>query len=77
MTDSVQSEQDINPLDICGFDDFPLLLGDIMRGERATLGKSLEQAAAEIKIREPLLQAIESCDTTAFASPSFISGNVR
>ncbi len=77
MTDSVHSEQDIKPIDICGFDDFPLLLGDIMRGERATLGKTLEQAAAEIKIRESLLEAIESCDTTAFTSPSFISGNVR
>ena len=33
-----------------GFDDYELRLGDIMRGERATLGKSLLDVQRELKI---------------------------
>ena len=32
-----------------GFDDFDLVLGDVMRGERATLGKSLLDVQRELK----------------------------
>lgn len=77
MADSGQSDKDISPLDLCGFDDFPLRLGDIMRGERATLGKSLAQAADEVKLRESVLEGIENCDLSVFGNPSFISGTVR
>ncbi|OIQ67000.1 hypothetical protein GALL_514270 [mine drainage metagenome] len=34
-----------------GFDDFELRLGDVMRGERATLGKSLLDVQRELKIK--------------------------
>ena len=37
--------------DLLGFDDFELCLGDIMRGERATLGKSLLDVQRELKIK--------------------------
>ena len=52
-------------------------LGDIMRGERATLGKSLLDVQRELRIRASYVAAIENCDITAFDTPSFISGYVR
>lgn len=60
-----------------GFDDFELKLGDIMRGERATLGKSLLDVQRELRIRAASIAAIENCDITAFDTPSFIAGYVR
>lgn len=52
-------------------------LGDIMRGERATKGKSLLDVQRELRIRASYVAAIENCDITAFDAPSFISGYVR
>lgn len=52
-------------------------LGDIMRGERATLGKSLLDVQRELRIRASHVAAIENCDITAFDTPSFVSGYVR
>lgn len=52
-------------------------LGDLMRGERATLGKSLLDVQRELRIRASYVAAIENCDTSAFDAPSFISGYVR
>lgn len=60
-----------------GFDDFELRLGDIMRGERATMGKSLLDVQRELRIRANYIAAIENCDPTAFDTPGFISGYVR
>ncbi|MRX51577.1 DUF4115 domain-containing protein [Paracoccus sp. S-4012] len=60
-----------------GFDDFELRLGDVMRGERATLGKSLLDVQRELRIRASYIAAIENCDISAFETPSFISGYVR
>lgn len=60
-----------------GFDDFEMRLGDIMRGERATLGKSLLDVQRELRIRASYVAAIENCDISAFDAPSFISGYVR
>ena len=34
-----------------GFDDYDLRLGDLMRGERATLGKSLLDVQRELKLK--------------------------
>ena len=34
-----------------GFDDFDLKLGDTLRGERATLGKSVVEVQNELKIK--------------------------
>ena len=60
-----------------GFDDFELRLGDIMRGERATLGKSLLDVQRELRIKAGYIAAIEACDPEAFDTPGFIAGYVR
>ena len=60
-----------------GFDSFELKLGDMMRGERATLGKSLLDVQRELKIKAAYIAAIENCDPTAFDTPGFIAGYVR
>jgi len=60
-----------------GFDDFEMRLGDIMRGERATMGKSLLDVQRELRIRASYVAAIENSDLSAFDAPSFVSGYVR
>lgn len=60
-----------------GFDDFDLRLGDMMRGERATLGKSLLDVQRELRIKANYIAAIENCDPSAFDTPGFIAGYVR
>ena len=60
-----------------GFDAYDLRLGDVMRGERATLGKSLLDVQRELKIKASFIAAIENSDPDAFDSPSFIAGYVR
>lgn len=59
------------------FDDFELRLGDIMRGERATLGKSLLDVQRELKIKAAYVAAVENCDYSVFETPGFIAGYVR
>jgi len=60
-----------------GFDDFELRLGDVMRGERATMGKSLLDVQRELRIKAAYIAAIENCDPAAFDTPGFIAGYVR
>lgn len=60
-----------------GFDDFELRLGDVMRGERATMGKSLLDVQRELRIKASYIAAIEDCDPDAFDTPGFIAGYVR
>ena len=60
-----------------GFDDFELKLGDTLRGERATLGKSLLEVQNEQKIKACYISAIENCDPLAFDTPGFVAGYVR
>ena len=60
-----------------GFDDFELRLGDVMRGERATLAKSLLDVQRELRIKASYIAAIENCDIAAFDTPGFIAGYVR
>ena len=60
-----------------GFDAFDLRLGDMLRGERATLGKSLLDVQRELKIKAAYMAAIENADPTAFDTPGFIAGYVR
>ncbi|MEP4640309.1 MAG: helix-turn-helix domain-containing protein, partial [Yoonia sp.] len=52
-----------------GFDAFDLRLGDLMRGERATMGKSLLDVQRELKIKAAYIAAIENADPTAFDTP--------
>jgi cytoskeletal protein RodZ len=60
-----------------GYDITDVPLGDLMRGERATLGKSLLDVERELKIRAAFIAAIENGDVGAFSSPGFIAGYIR
>ena len=60
-----------------GFDAFELRLGDTMRGERATMGKSLLDVERELRIKANYISAIENSDPDAFDTPGFIPGYVR
>ncbi|MFN3524607.1 MAG: helix-turn-helix domain-containing protein [Paracoccus sp. (in: a-proteobacteria)] len=71
------AEDDVQVGEIQHFLDDDTRLGDIMRGERATLGKSLLDVQRELRIRASYVAAIENCDISAFDAPSFISGYVR
>ncbi|KEJ90042.1 helix-turn-helix domain-containing protein [Sulfitobacter donghicola] len=66
--------EDVKP---SGFDAFELRLGDLMRGERATLGKSLLDVQRELRIKASYIAAIENADPDAFDTPGFIAGYVR
>ena len=65
------------PLKLKGFDDFQVFLGDIMRGERATLGKSLMDVQRELKIKATYIAGVEDSDPLVFDTPGFIAGYVR
>ncbi|MGY6533946.1 MAG: helix-turn-helix domain-containing protein [Pararhodobacter sp.] len=60
-----------------GFDDYELRLGDLLRGERATLSKSLLDVQRELHIRATYIAAIENGDLSVFETPSFVAGFVR
>jgi len=60
-----------------GYDVMDVPLGDLMRGERATMGKSLLDVERELKIRAAFIAAIENGDVGAFSSPGFIAGYIR
>lgn len=60
-----------------GYDDFRVRLGDTMRGERATMGKSLLDVQRDLRIKASYIAAIENCDPTTFDTPGFIAGYVR
>ncbi|WP_209427185.1 RodZ domain-containing protein [Pararhodobacter sp. SW119] len=72
--DQAPAEQRTGPR---GFDDYELKLGDLLRGERATLGKSLIDVQRELHIRAAHIAAIENGDLSVFETPSFIAGFVR
>ena len=63
--------------DVRGYDAYEVSLGDMMRGERATLGKSLLDVQRELKIKATYIAAIENADHSAFETPGFIAGYVR
>ena len=48
-----------------------------MRGERATIGKSLLDVERELRIRANYVAAIENADPSVFDTPGFIPGYVR
>ena len=60
-----------------GYDVTDVPLGDLLRGERATLGKSLLDVERDLKIRAAYIAAIENGDVGAFASQGFIAGYIR
>ena len=65
------------PRGLKGYDDYEVRLGDIMRGERATLGKTLADAEADLRIGAEYLEAIENSDLDSFDTPGFVPGYVR
>ena len=71
------AEENVQVEEVGHFLDDDTRLGDIMRGERATLGKSLLDVQRELRIRASYVAAIENCDITAFDTPSFVAGYVR
>lgn len=60
-----------------GYDSYEMRLGDEMRGERATQGKSLMDVQRELRIKASYIAAIENADLSAFDSLSFVAGYVR
>lgn len=60
-----------------GFDSYYVTLGDEMRGERASLGKTLEHVERDLRINRRLIVAIENCDLEGFPNRSVIAGYVR
>ena len=60
-----------------GFDSYTLRLGEELRGERATFGKSLLQVQKDLKIKAAYISAIENCDLDAFPNKGFVAGYVR
>lgn len=74
---SSRKPEDVSDEGPRGFDDFALRLGDVMRGERATMGKSLLDVQRELRIKASYIAAIENSDPSAFDTPGFIAGYVR
>jgi cytoskeletal protein RodZ len=60
-----------------GFDDYEVTLGDEIRGERASLGRSLADVERELHIKAELILGIENCDLSAFPNRSVVAGYVR
>lgn len=52
-------------------------LGDELRGERATMGKTLLDVQRDLRIRAAYVAAIEDLDLSVFPNPSFVPGYVR
>jgi len=72
-----QDEQQTQGRSTITFDELEVSLGDLMRGERATLGKSLLDVQRELHIRATYIAAIEAGDLSAFEAASFVAGYVR
>lgn len=68
---------DVDTADLQGFDSFELRLGDELRGERATLGKSLLDVQRDLRIKASYIAAIENCDLSVFENTGFLAGYVR
>lgn len=60
-----------------GFDAYEVSLGDEMRGERASMGKSLLDAERDMRIKADIIEAIEDSDVSGFPNQSVIAGYVR
>lgn len=60
-----------------GYDEYEVTLGDAMRGERASLGKTLSDVENDLRIRSKVIRAIEDCDLDGFPNASVVPGYVR
>lgn len=59
------------------FGPYEYALGDELRGERATLGKTLLDIQRDLRIKAAYIAAIEDAKPEVFPNPSFIAGYVR
>lgn len=66
-----------NHPELRGFDSYELTLGDELRGERASMGKSLLDVQRDLRIRADYIDAIENADASAFPFAGFAAGYVR
>lgn len=64
-------------VELQGFDSYEFRLGDELRGERATLGKSLLDVQRDLRIKASYIAAIENCDLSVFENTGFLAGYVR
>ena len=71
----MDSVEDFEPLR--GYDSYVVTLGDVLRGERITLNKTVEQAAADLRIKPSYVLAIENGDLSEFELPVLVGGLVR
>ena len=60
-----------------GYGPYEYALGDELRGERATLGKTLLDIQRDLRIKAAYIAAIEDAKPEVFPNPSFIAGYVR
>lgn len=60
-----------------GFGIYEYSLGDELRGERATLGKTLLDIQRDLRIKAAYIAAIEDSKPEVFPNPSFVPGYVR
>lgn len=60
-----------------GFAPYEYSLGDELRGERATLGKTLLDIQRDLRIKAAYIAAIEDARPEVFPNPGFVSGYVR
>jgi cytoskeleton protein RodZ len=57
--------------------EYEFALGDELRGERATKGKTLLDVQRDLRIQASYISAIEDGEVAAFPNPSFIPGYIR
>ncbi len=60
-----------------GYGPYEYSLGDELRGERATLGKTLLDIQRDLRIKAAYIAAIEDARPEVFPNPGFVSGYVR
>lgn len=60
-----------------GFDSYRVSLGDELRGERASLGKSLLDVQRDLRIKAAHIDAIESANPAGIPYPGYVTGYVR
>lgn len=66
-----------HPAALRGFDSYEVRLGDELRGQRATLGRSLLDVQRDLRIKAAYIDAIENCDASVIPNQGFVPGYVR
>lgn len=64
-------------MELRGYDHCEVTLGDELRGERASIGKTLSDVERELHIKADVIQAIEEGDLAGFPNRSVVAGYVR